>query len=336
MYQIAVLGGDGIGPEVTAVAVEALRQAGLEFAEVPFRLGAERYIEVGVVLPDDELAKLKATDAILLGAVGGKPNDPRIPPGLVERELLLRLRFDLDHYINLRPFESPDRSLDLVFVREGTEGSYAGEGGVLRKNTPFEIATQGSVNTRHGVERCVRYAFALAEKRSRRHLTLVHKTNVLSFAGDLWNRTFVEVANEYPQVETAYCHVDAACIFLHDDPRRFDTVVTDNLFGDILTDLAGAVTGGIGLAASGNLNPDRTFPSMFEPVHGSAPDIAGQNKANPLAAVKSAAMMAEFLGEASVAERLTKAVRATAAEIGSALQTTSEIRNRLQSHLGRN
>ena len=210
---------------------------------------------------------------------------PEVPPGLIERGLLLKMRFDLDLYINQRPFVAPDLSHDFIVIRENTEGTYAGEGGFLRKGTPHEIATQGSVNTRFGVERCVRYAFELARSRPRRHLTLVHKTNVLTFSGDLWDRTFHEVATEYPDVTTAYNHVDAACIYFVQSPQQYDVIVTENLFGDILTDLGGAVSGGIGLAASGNLNPDRTGPSMFEPVHGSAPDIAGQAKANPIAAI---------------------------------------------------
>ena len=253
------------------------------------------------MLPDGTLEELRGFDAILLGAVG----TPEVPPGVLERGLLLRLRFELDLYINLRPFHGD--GLDFVVIRENTEGTYAGEGGFLRKGTPHEVATQGSVNTRMGVERCVRYAFELAQSRPRKHLTLVHKTNVLTFAGDLWQRTFDIVAAEYPDVTTAYNHVDAACIYFVQDPGRYDVIVTDNLFGDILTDLGGAVTGGIGLASSGNLNPARTGPSLFEPVHGSAPDIVGTGKANPTAAVLSAALMLDFLGEADAAARIRKA-----------------------------
>jgi len=230
-----------------------------------------------------------------------------VPPGVIERGLLLKMRFDLDLYVNQRPFKTADH--DFVVIRENTEGTYAGEGGFLRKGTPHEVATQGSVNTRAGVERCIRYAFELADQR-RKHLTLVHKTNVLNFSGDLWQRTFDEVAAEFPSVDTAYNHVDAACIYFVDDPGRYDVVVTDNLFGDILTDLGGAVSGGIGLAASANLNPARTGPSMFEPVHGSAPDIAGQNKANPIAAIISGAMMLDYLGEPGAAGRIIKATEA--------------------------
>ncbi len=227
------------------------------------------------------LDELRGFDAILLGAVG----TPDVPPGVIERGLLLKMRFALDQYVNLRPFVSRELGIDFQVVRENTEGTYAGEGGFLRKGTPHEIATQGSVNTRLGVERCIRFAFELAESRDRKHLTLVHKTNVLTFAGDLWQRTFDLVAAEHPDVTTAYNHVDAACIYFVQDPQRYDVIVTDNLFGDILTDLGGAVSGGIGFASSANLDPSRTSPSMFEPVHGSAPDIAGQNKANPIAAV---------------------------------------------------
>jgi 3-isopropylmalate dehydrogenase len=257
---------------------------------------------------------------VLLGAVGS----PDVAPGILERGLLLRLRFELDLYVNLRPFRSTARSesrsgpgdRDFVVVRENTEGVYAGEGGILRKGTVHEVATQGSVNTRMGVERCVRFAFDLAASRPRQQLTLVHKTNVLTFAGDLWQRTFTEVGSGYPQVTTGYDHVDAACIHLVSSPGRYDVVVTDNLFGDILTDLGGAVTGGIGNAASANLNPDRTGPSLFEPVHGSAPDIAGTGRANPVAAIRSAAMMLEFLGETTAAAVIDEACTALSLRSG--------------------
>lgn len=327
MHKIAVIGGDGIGPEVTAEALKVLDATGVSFARTDYDLGADRYKRDGEVLPDSVLEELRGFDAILLGAVGAAPGDPAVPAGIIERGLLLKLRFSLDHYVNLRPFTGP--RINCVFVREGTEGTYAGEGGFLRRDTPHEIATQGSVNTRLGVERCVRYAFSLAQSRERRHLTLVHKTNVLTFAGDLWQRTFNEVAAEFPDVTTAYNHVDAACIYLHDDPARYDVVVTDNLFGDILTDLAGAVAGGIGLAASGNLNPDRDAPSMFEPVHGSAPDIAGTGKASPLAAIRSAAMMLDFLGDKANADRIEKAVTAVAADESLSSGTTSELGDRV-------
>jgi 3-isopropylmalate dehydrogenase len=318
-HKVAVIAGDGIGPEVVAEALKVVRAAGVELSTFDYDLGGARYLRTGDVLPDSILEELRGFDAVLLGAVG----TPDVPPGVLERGLLLRLRFELDLYVNLRPFLTPE--LDFIVIRENTEGTYAGEGGFLRKGTPNEVATQGSVNTRMGVERCVRYAFELAQSRPRRHLTLVHKTNVLTFAGDLWQRTFDDVARQFPDVETAYNHVDAACIYFVESPERYDVIVTDNLFGDILTDLGGAVAGGIGLAASANLNPARTGPSLFEPVHGSAPDIVGTGRANPVAAIRSAALMLEFLGEADAAARITKAVAdptglsGTTAEIGDAV-----------------
>jgi 3-isopropylmalate dehydrogenase len=306
-HKIAVIGGDGIGPEVTAEALKVMDAAGVELDTTDFDLGGARYLRDGEVLSDEILDTLREYDAILLGAVG----TPEVPPGVIERGLLLKMRFELDLYVNQRPFVGTapghDRPHDFVVIRENTEGPYVGEGGVLRKGTPHEVATQGSVNTRMGVERCIRYAFELAQTRERKHVTLVHKTNVLTFAGNLWERTFDEVAAEYPATGTAYNHVDAACIYFVQDPQRYDVVVTDNLFGDILTDLGGAVSGGIGLASSANLNPSRTGPSMFEPVHGSAPDIAGQNKANPIAAILSAALMLDFLGESAAADRIRAA-----------------------------
>ena len=321
-HRVGVIGGDGIGPEVVSEALKVVRAAGVDLELTEMDLGGARYLRTGELLPDEALDQLRALDAILLGAVG----TPEVPPGVLERGLLLRLRFELDLYANVRPFTSADR--DLVVVRENTEGTYAGEGGFLRRGSPHEVATQGSVNTRMGVERCVRYAFELAGSRPRRHLTLVHKTNVLTFAGDLWQRAFDEVGAQYPDVATGYDHVDAACIHLVGSPRRYDVIVTDNLFGDILTDLAGAVTGGIGLAASANLNPARVGPSLFEPVHGSAPDIAGTGRANPLAAIRSAAMMLDFLGEADAAARMTKAVLDVAgglATSGTADRRTAEL-----------
>jgi 3-isopropylmalate dehydrogenase len=306
-HKIAVIGGDGIGPEVTAEAVKVVRAAGVDVDTTEFDLGGARYLRDGEILSDETLDELRGFDCILLGAVG----TPDVPPGVIERGLLLKMRFELDLYVNQRPFAGiapgGTRPHDFVVIRENTEGPYVGEGGVLRQGTPHEVATQGSVNTRLGVERCIRYAFELAESRPRQHLTLVHKTNVLLYAGGLWERTFNEVAAEFPEVDTAYNHVDAACIYLVQDPHRYDVIVTDNLFGDILTDLGGAVSGGIGLASSANLNPARTGPSMFEPVHGSAPDIAGQNLANPTAAVLSAALMLDFLGEQTAAQRIRAA-----------------------------
>jgi 3-isopropylmalate dehydrogenase len=314
-----VIGGDGIGPEVTVEALKVVRAAGVDIDTTDFDLGGARYLRDGEILSDDTLDQLRGFDAILLGAVG----TPGVPPGVIERGLLLKMRFELDLYINQRPFvgTAPGHTEphEFVVIRENTEGPYVGEGGVLRRGTAHEVATQGSVNTRHGVERCIRYAFELAAGRSRQHLTLVHKTNVLTFAGDLWQRTFDIVAADFPQVGTAYNHVDAACIYFVQDPQRYDVVVTDNLFGDILTDLGGAVSGGIGLASSANLNPARTGPSMFEPVHGSAPDIVGTGKANPTAAVLSAALMLDFLGESGAAEL----IRAACAHPG--IGSTTEI-----------
>lgn len=303
VYRVAVVGGDGIGPEVIAEGLRVIAATGTELETVDYDLGGARYLRDETVLPESVLDEWREVDAIYLGAVG----TPGVPPGVIERGLLLKMRFDLDLYVNQRPFKTDDH--DFVVVRENTEGSYAGEGGSLRKGTPHEIATQGSVNTRMGVERCIRYGFELAQNRNK-HLTLVHKTNVLTFSGDLWQRTFDEVSAEFPEVETAYNHVDAACIYFVQDPQRYDVIVTDNLFGDILTDLGGAVSGGIGLASSANLNPARTGPSMFEPVHGSAPDIAGQSKANPIAAILSGALMLEFLGETDAAKRIEQACEA--------------------------
>src|SRR5438132_5133659 len=314
-HRVGVIGGDGIGPEVVAEALKVVRAASVPIETIDYDLGGARYLRTGEVLPDAVLDELRGVDAILLGAVGS----PDVPAGVLERGLLLRLRFELDLYVNLRPFDGD--KLDCVVVRENTEGVYVGEGGFLRKGTPHEVATQGSVNTRRGVERCVRFAFELARSRPRHHLTLVHEINVLTFSGDLWQRTFDDVASDYPDVETAYNHVDAACIYFVETPQRYDVIVTDNLFGDILTDLGAAVTGGIGGAAAANLNPDRTGPSLFEPVHGSAPDIAGTGRANPVAAVRSAAMMLDFLGEVAAAARITKAC----ADAGELTGRTTEI-----------
>jgi len=341
--QLAVIGGDGIGPEVTAEALKVLEVAapsGVKFEQTNYDLGAERYLATGEVLPDSVLAEIREHDAILLGAVGGKPNDPNLPPGILERGLLLRLRFELDHYVNLRPSRifpgvtSPLRpeisgepgEVDFVVVREGTEGPYTGNGGALRVGTPAEIATEVSVNTAYGVERVVRDAFARAQRRPRRKLTLVHKTNVLVNAGSLWWRQVQAVAPEFPDVTVDYIHVDAAMIFLSTDPRRFDVIVTDNLFGDIITDLAAAITGGIGLAASGNVNPDRTAPSMFEPVHGSAPDIAGEQKADPTAAILSTSLLLDHLGYADAAAAVEAAAIADLAErVPGAVRRTAEV-----------
>ena len=327
-HRIAVIGGDGIGPEVTTEALKVIRAAGVDISTTDFDLGGARFLRDGEILSDSTLDQLRDFDAILLGAVG----TPDVPPGVIERGLLLKMRFELDLYVNQRPFigTAPGHAKphDFIVIRENTEGPYVGEGGVLRKGTPNEVATQGSVNTRMGVERCIRYAFELAAKRERKHVTLVHKTNVLTFAGDLWQRTFDIVAKEFPNVGTAYNHVDAACIYFVQDPHRYDVIVTDNLFGDILTDLGGAVSGGIGLASSANLNPARTGPSMFEPVHGSAPDIVGTGKANPTAAILSAALMLDFLGETAAAGR----IRAACAE--PVTGSTVEIANAIVARLG--
>ncbi len=333
--QLAVIPGDGIGIEVTEQAVRVLGAVLHGVDTTTYDLGAARWHRTGEVLPDSVLAELRGHDAILLGAVG----DPSVPSGVLERGLLLKLRFELDHHVNLRPAKlypgvatplAGDPAIDFVVVREGTEGPYAGNGGSLRKGTPHEIATEVSVNTAYGVERVVRDAFARAQARPRKHLTLVHKNNVLTNAGDLWFRTVQRVAAEFSDVEVAYNHVDAATIYLVTDPARYDVIVTDNLFGDIITDLAAAIAGGIGLAASGNLDVSRTNPSMFEPVHGSAPDIAGQGKADPTAAVLSVAMLLEHVGEADAARRVEAAVAADLADRDpKAPGTTAEIGERL-------
>jgi 3-isopropylmalate dehydrogenase len=311
--RLAVIPGDGIGPEVVAEGLKVLREVAPDLESTPYDLGAARWQRTGELLPDTVLDELRQHDAILLGAVG----DPGVPSGILERGLLLRLRFELDHHINLRPARLFDGvpspladpgPIDILCVREGTEGPYVGNGGVLRRDTPQEVATEVSLNTAFGVERVARYAFERAMARPRKHLTLVHKTNVLTFAGGLWSRTVEEVSAEFPEVAVAYQHVDAASMFFVSDPGRFDVVVTDNLFGDIITDLAAAVTGGIGLAASGNIDATGTNPSMFEPVHGSAPDIAGQGIADPTAAVLSVALLLDHLGRSDQARKVTAAV----------------------------
>ena len=316
-HKIGIVAGDGIGHDVVAEGLKVIAAAGVETELVHYDLGGERYLRDETILPDSVLEEWRALDALYFGAVGA----PGVPPGVIERGLLLKMRFELDLYVNLRPFRLPEQNIDMFVVRENTEGTYAGEGGFLRKGTPYEVATQGSVNTRKGVERCIRFACELAQSRPARHLTLVHKTNVLTFAGDLWERSFNEVVSEYSELETAYNHVDAACIYFVENPQRYDVIVTDNLFGDILTDLGGAVSGGIGKAASANLNPDRTGPSMFEPVHGSAPDIAGQGIADPTAAILSAAMMLDFLGESEAAAAIQLACDSP--EVANALNATT-------------
>jgi 3-isopropylmalate dehydrogenase len=341
-FSLAVVPGDGIGPEVTSQALKVLDLIGraydVSFASTEYDLGARRWHATGEVLPDPVLEEIRGHDAILLGAVG----DPSVPSGILERGLLLRLRFELDHYVNLRPSKlfpgvatplADPGEIDFVVVREGTEGPYVGNGGAIRVGTPHELATEVSINTAYGVERVVRDAFARAQARPRKKLTLVHKNNVLVHAGHLWTRTVDAVATEFPGVAVDYLHVDAATIFLVTDPARFDVIVTDNLFGDILTDLAAAITGGIGLAASGNINPDRTAPSMFEPVHGSAPDIAGQGKADPTAAILSGALLLDHLGIPEAAAQITAAVETDIAERGAAPRSTEEVGEAISSRV---
>ncbi|MBI9114499.1 3-isopropylmalate dehydrogenase [Sanguibacter suaedae] len=331
---LAVVAGDGIGIEVVeqglAVLDVALSGSDVTVATTEFDLGAQRWHRTGETLTDEDLSAIRGHDAILLGAIG----DPTVPSGVLERGLLLRLRFALDHYVNLRPgklypgVRSPlaePGEIDFVVVREGTEGPYVGNGGAIRAGTPHEIANEVSVNTAFGVERVVRDAFARAQARPRKHLTLVHKHNVLVHAGHLWRRTVEAVNADFPDVTTDYLHVDAATIFLTTNPSRFDVIVTDNLFGDILTDQAAAITGGIGLAASANINPDRSVPSMFEPVHGSAPDIAGQGKADPTATVLSVSMLLDHLGLTEEAARVEAAVAADLVERGDRARSTAEV-----------
>jgi 3-isopropylmalate dehydrogenase len=333
-FKLAVIGGDGIGPEVVAEGLKVLdvvaAKYGVTFNKTDYELGAKYWHKTGETLPDSVIAELAKADVILLGAVG----DPTVPSGVLERGLLLKLRFAFDHFINLRPaklhagVKSPlatDRPIDFVVVREGTEGPYVGAGGVLAHGTKDEIATEESLNTRRGAERVIRDAFNRAKSRPRKKLTLVHKNNVLTRAGSLWTRTFNDIAKEFPDVTTDYLHVDAASMFFVTNPERFDVVVTDNLFGDILTDIAAAICGGIGLAASGNINPTGAFPSMFEPVHGSAPDIAGKGLADPTATVMSVAMMLSHLGLTDAAADVEKAVANDLLNRGDKKRSTSEI-----------
>jgi 3-isopropylmalate dehydrogenase len=335
--KLAVIPGDGIGPEVIAEAVKVLDTVLPGVEKTHYDLGAKRFHATGEVLPEGVVAELRGHDAILLGAIG----DPSVPSGVLERGLLLRLRFELDHHVNLRPgrlypgVSSPlagDPEIDFVVVREGTEGPYTGTGGAIRVGTPHEVATEVSINTAFGVRRVVEDAFARAQQR-RKHLTLVHKTNVLTFAGSLWSRTVQDVGEKYPDVEVAYQHVDAATIHLVTDPGRFDVIVTDNLFGDIITDLAAAVCGGIGLAASGNIDATRTNPSMFEPVHGSAPDIAGQGIADPTAAIMSVALLLSHVGEDAAAARVDRAVASHLATRPTGKISTAEVGERIASAL---
>ena len=333
-YKLAVIPGDGIGPEVVDEGLKVLdviaAKHGLNFAKTEYELGAKYWHKTGETLPDSVMAELAQADVILLGAVG----DPTVPSGVLERGLLLKLRFAFDHYINLRPTRlypgvasplSNPGEVDFVVVREGTEGPYIGAGGVLALGTENEIATEESINTRRGAERAIRYAFETAMKRPRKKVTLVHKNNVLTRAGNLWTRAFNEVAAEYPQITTDYLHVDAAAMFFVTQPHRFDVVVTDNLFGDIITDIAAAISGGIGLAASGNINPTGKFPSMFEPIHGSAPDIAGKQIADPTATISSVGMMLAHLGHLDAAAEIAAAVTKDLENRGSTKRTTAEV-----------
>ena len=343
---LAVIAGDGIGPEIITEAQRVLQRA-CEFDSIrvdstDYKLGAEHWLKTGETLPESTMESLKQHDAILFGAIGADPRSGKIPSGLIEREMLLKLRFSFDHYINLRPARlypgavsplSNPGEIDFVVVREGTEGPYVGNGGTIRGGTDAEIATEVSINTAHGVRRLIRYAFELAQSR-RKKLTLIHKTNVLVHAGRLYTRLFEEIGREFPEVQTDYLHVDAATIFMTTDPSRFDVIVTDNLFGDILTDQAGAVTGGIGYAASGNINAVGEFPSMFEPVHGSAPDIAGQNKANPTAAILAGAMLLRHLGYESTAVRIEDAVEADMRVNGARTRGTDGVGNDVLGFLG--
>jgi len=346
VFSLAVIPGDGIGPEVISEAVKVLNAAtpvDVAFETTTYPFGAGHYLATGEILSDADLDALKQHDAILLGAVGGDPRDERLRGGIIERGLLLKLRFALDHYANVRPtvifpsVESPLRNpgvVDFVVVREGTEGPYVGNGGAIRIGTPAEVANEVSVNTAFGVERLVRHGFDIASKRAAKKVTLVHKTNVLTHAGGLWQRTVDAVATEYPDIAVDYLHIDAATIFMVTNPSRFDTIVTDNLFGDIITDLAAAISGGIGLAASGNINPDGAFPSMFEPVHGSAPDIAGKQLADPTAAVLSVALLLEHLGLVDAAARVTAAVSADLAAREGSARSTSAIGDAIVARLG--
>jgi len=332
---LAVIPGDGIGPEVIAEALKVLDATGVEVSATEYPFGAGHYLATGNILDQADIDALAGHDAILLGAVGGDPRDPKLAGGIVERGLLLKLRFALDHYVNLRPttifpgVTSPlanPGTVDFVVVREGTEGPYVGNGGAIRVGTPHEIANEVSVNTAFGVARVVKFAFEQASKR-RGKVTLVHKTNVLTYSGKLWQRLVEAEAANYPSVDWDYLHIDAATIFMVTDPARFDVIVTDNLFGDIITDLAAAISGGIGLAASGNINPDGAFPSMFEPVHGSAPDIAGQQLADPTAAILSVALLLTHLGETDAAAKVTAAVESDLASRDGAKRSTAEIGN---------
>ena len=333
-FNLAVIAGDGIGPEVVGEGLKVLdavaKKYDLVFNKTNYELGAAYWHKTGETLPDSVMSEIAKSDVILLGAVG----DPTVPSGVLERGLLLKLRFAFEHYINLRPAKlfpgvsSPitnNKGIDFVVVREGTEGLYVGAGSIKDEGTKQELAIEESINTYKGIERVIRDAFSRAQLRPRKKLTLVHKNNVLTRAGGLWTRVFNEVAKDFPQVTTDYLHVDAASMFFVTNPERFDVVVTDNLFGDIITDIAAAICGGIGLAASGNINPTGAFPSMFEPVHGSAPDIAGKNLADPTATVLSISMMLNHLGEVKAANDVESAVARDLASRGDKKRSTTEI-----------
>ncbi|SDE04671.1 3-isopropylmalate dehydrogenase [Actinobaculum suis] len=332
---LAVIHGDGIGPEIVPEGIKALRAvlagSNISLQTTPYELGADHYRKTGQTLEPETLARLRDHDAILLGAIG----DPAVPSGVLERGILLKLRFAFDHYVNLRPnryypgVETPlanPGNIDFLVVREGTEGLYSGNGGITHKDSPLEVATEVSVNTGQGTERLVRYAFELANQRPRKHLTWVHKENVLVHAGNLWRRKVELVAPEYPEVTTEYMHADAATIYLVSDPARFDVLATDNLFGDILTDEAGAVTGGVGLAASGNINPEGQYPSMFEPIHGSAPDIAGKQLADPTATIASVSLLLQHLGLSQYAQQVDAAIEADMAARAQAVTAGTPLR----------
>jgi 3-isopropylmalate dehydrogenase len=333
-FNLAVIAGDGIGPEVVGEGLKVLdavaKKYDLVFNKTNYELGAAYWHKTGETLPDSVMAEIAKSDVILLGAVG----DPTVPSGVLERGLLLKLRFAFEHYINLRPAKlfpgvtSPitnNKGIDFVVVREGTEGLYVGAGSIKDEGTKKELAIEESINTYKGIERVIRDAFNRAQLRPRKKLTLVHKNNVLTRAGGLWTRVFNEVAKDFPQVTTDYLHIDAASMFFVTNPERFDVVVTDNLFGDIITDIAAAICGGLGLAASGNINPTGAFPSMFEPVHGSAPDIAGKNLADPTATVLSISMMLNHLGEVKAANDVESAVARDLASRGDKKRSTTEI-----------
>ncbi len=323
-YRIAVIGGDGTGPEVVAEGLKVLHAAAAKFdfnlELTDFDYGGDRYLKTGEVLPENAAEELAKNQAIFLGAIG----HPDVKPGILEKGILLNLRFALDQYVNLRPVilypnvdtplkDKGPEDIDFVVVRENTEGLYAGAGGVLKKGTPDEVAVQESINTRKGVERCIRFAFDYARKRNKKKkVTLCGKTNVLTFAFDLWERAFYEVAKEYPDIETDYAHVDATCMWMVKNPEWFDVIVTDNMFGDIITDLGAMIQGGMGIAAGGNINPEGV--SMFEPIGGSAPKYTGQNVINPLAAIGAAQMMLDYLGESEAADAVDKAIRNVVAD----------------------